>query len=141
MKIENCLELPYQRSLIFAALEFFSASDLLREAHGGQSGANVWAWKNAVITFLHRNLVSELIVLELDSVAHDPEVVDSNVLDALMGSDPNENPEIWMGIQFRGTDKLISLAAFHGMLGWDCIQSSLNRDFIDAVSGIYTENS
>lgn len=46
-----------------------------------------------------------------------------------------------MGIHFRGTDKLVALVVSHGMLGWDHIQFSLNRDFIDALFYIYDKNS
>lgn len=137
MKLNDDLALPYQKSLIFAALDDFSASDLLGGVHGGQFGGEMFAWKGAVICFLRRNTFSELIAFR---ISVDEKVLDTHeMLNLFSNSDPNINPEVWMGIQFYGTEKLRSIIASHGMLGWEHVKSPVNGNLIDAISRVYEE--
>ena len=134
-KMDHALAFSYQNSLIFAALDDFSASDLLGGVHGGQFGGEMSAWKSAVICFLRRNTFSELIAFRIS--VDEKFLGVHEMLNLFSNSDPNINPEVWIGIQFHGTERLRSIIATHGMLGWEHVKSPVNEDLIVAITQIY----
>ena len=134
-KLDNDLALLYQKSLIFAALDDFSASDLLGGVYGGQFGEEMSAWKSAVICFLRRNIFSDLIALKIGM--HKEVLGAHEMLNLFSNSDPNINPEIWMGIQFHGAEKLSTIIAAHGVRGWEHVKSPVNENLIITVIRIY----
>jgi hypothetical protein len=136
MKLDPMLALAYQRSLIYLSLEDCSATFLLAEYAGGLSGANLEKWKATTIEFLIRNLNGKLIstsVMPSSVEAFD----DQELCDLFFKTDPNENVEIWFGIQFAGTEKLRCLVQANDLFGWDKFHGDLNENFIKTISSIY----
>lgn len=137
MNAPSFLGLGYQKTLIFAALDYFSASDVLPDTFGGQFGQESALWKESVIEFLRKNIAAGFIGVASAEGNFNALSNSEEILKILSQSNPNENSEIWMGIRFAGTEKLISLVSAHGILNWDSIRSDLNIKFIEAIYQAY----
>jgi hypothetical protein len=123
---------------VFAAMDCFSATDMLSTVNGGQFGGHPDKWNAAVLEFLSLNLNCELIsiVNYLGENKLNPE----DAMRMLSSSDPTGNPEIWMVIQFTGTTKLKSLLEKFGLLNWESIHKQLNDIFISELFQVYNRN-
>ncbi|MEJ8859979.1 hypothetical protein WKW79_35905 [Variovorax robiniae] len=133
MKINNTLLLEYQRSLIFAGLEVFAACDMLTDVHGGQFGENSFQWKIAVVEFLTDGITDGLIKISPSSASRSSLDDAKQLQDTFSQSDPNFDPEIWMGIQFTSTDKLKQLLARNDLMDWSCLKAPLNIGFMTSI--------
>jgi hypothetical protein len=138
MNISPLLLLEYQKSLIIAALDYFSPNDLLSNAFGGQFGQSLPLWKEAVIEFLRVNIESGFIEFAKADESLLP-VERKEFLCKLAQSNPHENVDVWMGVRFESTQKLNLLVANHGLLSWESLHKELNKDFVGSVFKAYSK--
>lgn len=130
--------IDYQRQLIRACLDDFSANDTLSDFMGGQFGGNEEIWHSAVIEFLCLNVGAGLL-----EVTHQQFDVDRNVdklRDLLAHGDKGRDIDVdtlWNAIYFNGTEELIMIVRDFGLLNWKCVGDDLNGDFINKIARIY----
>lgn len=138
MNIPPLLLLEYQKSLIIAALDYFSPNDLLSGAFGGQFGESLSLWREAVVEFLRVNIESGFIEFAKADKSLLP-VDQQEFLCKLSQSNPHENVELWMAVRFESTERLDFLVASHGLLSWESLHKELDKDFVDSVFKVYSK--
>ncbi len=133
--------LEFQRTLIYVALESLSPIFMLPNVEGGQYSSNPEKWKRLVIEFIVKNLQAKLIE---EFPSRQIELGDSRIhqiCEILNNSDPTENPEIWMVMQFSGTDELSRILSIYGLNQWEGIHKKINPEFIEELSRRYERAS
>lgn len=137
-KDDLVLAMAYQKGLVFAALEDFSAVDVMGHICGGQFGATPHDWQKSVADFIYRNMAGGLIQIKngYDIVPLGITPVDLHKL--LLTTNPQDETVLWMGLQFTATQKLVELIRRVGLLDWNSYECELNRELIASVELIYS---
>lgn len=138
MNIPPLLMREYQKSLIIAALDYFSPNDLLSNAFGGQFGQSLSLWKQSVVEFLRVNIECGFIEFAKADKSLLP-VSQQEFLCKLSQSNPHENVDLWMAVRFESTERLNLLVASHGLLSWESLHKALDEDFVDSAFKAYSK--
>jgi len=134
------LKSSYQKTLVYLGLEDISAVFMLPEIGGGQDVNKNGLWTSAVADFLYANFLVGLI-----EISSGQELLQGNDAPELLravylNSSPQDRPEIWMGVQFAATKRLLDFLEFHNLLQWGAISEKVNQDFIDLIFDLYEKN-
>lgn len=132
--MEKDLSNAYQSSLIYVALEPCSAVYFLPNYLGGQFGESPSQWKSAVVEFLIRNLLANLIKPDSPEFHH---LNAEEICKIYSDSKPEISTEIWMGVQFNSTKLLDELLKNEGLYSWDKFNSPTNEEFIQMLNSLY----
>ncbi len=138
--MDELLAFAYQEDLIFLGLDDQAPFGILPRVSGGLSGDKISQWRQEVICFLYKNLVSELIraddfsgkCREMSPVEICQFLEKTEIFDISMSTE-------WVATFFVGTDKLVSLLQKHQLHGWDHYHDPLNEVFMAEVLKIYEE--
>lgn len=128
----------YQKGLIFAALEDFSAVDVMGDIHGGQFGASPDAWRKAVADFIYRNMAGGLLQIKSGFDIVPPEITPTEFHKLLLTTNPEDDTLLWMGLQFTATKSLVELIRRVELLDWNAYESELNGELIASIEPIYS---
>ena len=127
----------YQKGLVFAALEDFSAVDVMGDIHGGQFGVSPDAWRNSVADFIYRNVAGGLLQIKSGLDIVPPEISPTELHKLLLTTNPDDDTLLWMGLQFTATNDLVNLMRRIGLLDWNEYESELNNELIASLEAIY----
>ncbi|MET3518133.1 hypothetical protein ABIC63_005943 [Pseudacidovorax sp. 1753] len=111
-----------QQSLIYCCLENSSAVEFLPKIFGGQYGENSRKWEDYVRTFIYQSLKKDLL-----EVVQDYGLISDISADGLYKAYSCAslgNEEIWMGIQFSGTSRLIAVLRLNDSISWEKVRST-----------------
>lgn len=125
----------YQKELISACMDDFSAAYPLNTISGGLFGDTPLVWAAYVQDFIYINLIFNLI--EIQDAKYYPKI-DDLLATTLSLDDPNWDLN-WHGLFFDGTKKLEILVEKYDLCKWERRDFPLNNNFITELIKIYSD--